>query len=114
MKLINLLQEIEKGNIKEGSKFKNNTRFKDGIVVYENDNLVFKDENVIMPISIITNLNTDFEEIKEDKKIEEFDVVGCNIEVEGTIIPTESLINDYIIDKINELVRAVNKIREGK
>lgn len=63
-------------------------------------------------------------EIIEDQEeiniqdIEEFKVVGCNVEFNGGLIPTESLINDMQIDKINKLIKAIkqldNKIKESK
>lgn len=37
--------------------------------------------------------------------IEEFELAGCNVKFNDTFIPTESLINDMVLDKINELIR---------
>lgn len=55
-------------------------------------------------------------EIIEEKNIEEIKMIGCNVEVtignNKTMLPTESMINDIIINKVNELVREVNKLRK--
>lgn len=50
---------------------------------------------------------------KEPKRIEEIKMIGCNMEVNllgnQTLLPTENLQTEFIIFKINELVRISNK-----
>lgn len=52
-------------------------------------------------------------EYKEPERIEEIKLIGCNMEVNllgnKTLLPTEKLQNEFIISKINELVRVSNK-----
>lgn len=54
-------------------------------------------------------LKFDFELIEDNNididSIEEFEVAGCNVKFNDTFIPTESLINDMVLDKINQLIR---------
>lgn len=61
----------------------------------------------------ITFLNDIFELIEDEidiDSIEEFEIVGCNIKLNDTLLPTESIINDMILDKMNKLVQAVKQI----
>ena len=50
---------------------------------------------------------------KEPKRIEEIKMIGCNMEVNllenKTLLPIENLQTEFIISKINELVRISNK-----
>lgn len=52
-------------------------------------------------------------EYKEPKRIEKIKTIGCNVEVKignkKTTIPTESLLNDIVISKINELIESFNR-----
>lgn len=46
-------------------------------------------------------------------RIKEIVTIGCNVQVEigdkKTIIPTESMINDILIAKVNELIKQFNR-----
>lgn len=50
---------------------------------------------------------------KEPERIEEIKMIGCNMEVDllgnKTLLPTENLQTEFIVSKINELVRISNK-----
>jgi len=52
-------------------------------------------------------------EYRVPKRIDEIKAIGCNIEVKigdkKTFIPTESMINDIVISKINELIKSFNR-----
>lgn len=52
-------------------------------------------------------------EYKIPKRIEEIKTIGCNIEVKigtkKTTIPTETMINDILVAKINELIKSFNR-----
>ena len=52
-------------------------------------------------------------EYKEPERIEEIKMIGCNMEVNlsgnKTLLPTENLQTEFIISKINELVKISNK-----
>lgn len=114
MKIIDILVKKANGTLEDGFKFWYRA---DSYTYRKSDDSIFQDGFVkkLGEKFVLDNcLNDEVEIIEKDKEIEEFDVVGCNIEVGGAIIPTENLINDYIIDKINELVRAVNKLQSNK
>lgn len=49
---------------------------------------------------------------KNTEMIELFEIAGCNVKFNDIFIPTENIINDMILGKINELVRAVNQIKK--
>lgn len=61
---------------------------------------------------VSTKHDTDIE-YKEPERIEEIKMIGCNMEVNllgnKTLLPTENLQTEFIISKINELVRISNK-----
>lgn len=61
---------------------------------------------------VSTKHDTDIK-YKEPKRIEEIKMIGCNMEVNllgnKTLLPTENLQTEFIIFKINELVRISNK-----
>ena len=67
--------------------------------------------------NILSIVNKDFEIVqKQDEididSIEEFEIVGCNIKFNDTLLPTESIINDMILDKMNKLVQAVKQLNK--
>lgn len=67
--------------------------------------------------NILSIVNKDFEIVqKQDEididSIEEFEIVGCNIKLNDTLLPTESIINDMILDKMNKLVQAVKQLNK--
>ena len=81
-------------------------------VYYKNDTLRY--ENLTLFNYTIKSISTlDFELIEDEidiDSIEEFEIVGCNIKFNDTLLPTESIINDMILDKMNKLVQAVKQI----
>lgn len=122
MKVIDILNKKANGTLKDEFKF----CYKDEVFTYDkNEDKIFKADSFreLGEIYIVEAcLNDEIllfqEEVKEtekidteeNKEIEEFNGVSCNIEIDGVTVPTEHIINDYIIDKINELVRTVNKL----
>ena len=63
----------------------------------------------------LTSSFTQFE-LKEEPEeiniqgIEEFKIVGCNIEFNETLISTANCIEDMMVSKINELIKAVKQL----
>lgn len=72
----------------------------------------FWDDDTLECYVVSTKHDEDIE-YKEPKRIEEIKMIGCNMEVNllgnKTLLPTESLQTEFIISKINELVRISNK-----
>ena len=66
-------------------------------------------------VSIEMCLNDKVEIIEEEKEIEEIKMIGCNMEIDlfdkKTLLPTENMQTEFIISKINELVREVRKLK---
>jgi uncharacterized protein YeeX (DUF496 family) len=56
-----------------------------------------------------SKVKEEIEEIDIDS-IEEFELAGCNVKFNDTFISTESLINDMVLNKINELTKAIKQI----
>lgn len=115
MKIIDILNKKANGTLEDGFKF----CYENTVYTYnKNKDKIFKansikelGEDYIVETSLNDEIEVkEIEKREENKEIEELNVVGSNIEVEGIIIPTEHLINDYIIEKTNELVRVVNKL----
>lgn len=66
-------------------------------------------------VSDIYFINEEFELIEDEidiDSIEEFEIVGCNIKLNDTLFPTETIINDMILDKMNKLVQAVKQLNK--
>lgn len=73
--------------------------------------------NQYLEYSLIESLNDKVEILENEEidiqEIEEIKTLGCNIETkDGMIIPTVNLACDYIINKINEIIRVVNKMQQ--
>lgn len=103
-----LLKAIENGEIKEGSKFK---------AEYETfiarDGYLFEEYDNRQKYANSYELKWEFELIEDEidiDSIEEFEIVDCNIKFNDTLLPTENIINDMILDKMNKLVQAVKQI----
>lgn len=62
---------------------------------------------------VVSNKHDENIEYKEPKRIEEIKMIGCNMEVhllgKKTLLPTENMQTEFIISKINELVKISNK-----
>lgn len=106
-----LMKAISDGEIKNGSRF-NIHRTYSAIAVLEDRILHIEDGNKRI---LTTNdlLIYTFELIEDEidiDSIEEFEIVGCNIKLNDTLLPTENIINDMILDKMNKLVQAVKQI----
>ena len=108
------MQMIIDGKIKEGTVI--NRIGNDGVFKYEyrNGNLIYiEEENIINIFSLKEILDLDFE-ILEDKKeeIEEIDVKDNRIQATSTGNYAYSISQPMkiMINKINELVRAVNSL----
>ena len=114
MKVIDLLKKIENGeNIPQKIKVYQE--------VFEWDILehYYRRSNGDDLLELCTMFNTgellsmEVELIEDEidiDSIEEFEIVGCNIKLNDTLLPTESIINDMILDKMNKLVQAVKQI----
>lgn len=72
----------------------------------------FWDDDTLECYVVSTKHDNDIE-YKEPERIEEIKMIGCNMEVNllgnKTLLPTENLQTEFIISKINELVRISNK-----
>lgn len=116
MKVIDLLKKIEKGeNIPQKIKVYQE--------IFEWDILehYYKRSNGDDLLELCTIFNTgellsmEVELIEDEidiDSIEEFEIVGCNIKFNDTLLPTESIINDMILDKMNKLVQAVKQLNK--
>lgn len=114
-----LLKAIADGEIKEGTKFK---CLNEKPMEYYPDSNIYRYEHSNFlgrfgGFNILSIVNKDFEIVqKQDEididSIEEFEIVGCNIKFNDTILPTESIINDMILDKMNKLVQAVKQLNK--
>ena len=114
-----LMKKIVDGEIKEGTKFrcldeKLMEHYPDSNMYrYEHGNFLGR----FGGFNILSIVNKDFEIVqKQDEididSIEEFEIVGCNIKLNDTLLPTESIINDMILDKMNKLVQAVKQLNK--
>lgn len=114
-----LYEFINNGTIKAGTKLK----------VYEDDNYIttitfdgydFVWESGIFTSGMLFNPLCDFEILEEEKEIEELSLLGdprvtCEDSFLSRILTNNNKEHNEIINKINELVREVNKIKkEGK
>lgn len=116
MKVIDLLKKIENGeNIPKKIKVYQE--------VFEWDILehYYKRSNGDDLLELCTIFNTgellsmEVELIEDEidiDSIEEFEIVGCNIKLNDTLLPTESILNDMILDKMNKLIQAVKQINK--
>lgn len=112
MKVIDLYVMVSKGE--QPKKFK----YRDELWAYSVDDYDFRtlkqeygDYEYLMSIIDTSNLNDEIEIIIEEKEIEELDLGEARPNGEYII----SINDKKIQDKINELVREVNKIKkEGK
>ena len=104
-----LYEFINSGTIKAGTKLK----------VYEDDNYIttitfdgydFVWESGIFTSGMLFNPLCDFEIIEEEKEIEELDLGETRLNGECII----SINDKKIQDKINELVREVNKLKNDQ
>lgn len=103
-----LYKAIANGEIEENSKFKDNNN---QIWRWNGFNFVAKYDYNDYVFSLMDFELLEDEEI-DTQKIEELKTLGCNIETDnGMIVPTENLACDYIISKINEIIRVVNKMQ---
>ena len=93
-------------------KIKNNTTIKVKMgntykATLKHENLMLKWESGDFDTSILCSAEADFEVIEQNKEIEELEISESNTEI----------IDDFVIknrEKINELVRAVNKINKER
>lgn len=114
-----LLKAIADGEIKDGTKFK---CLNEKPMQYYTDSNIYRYEHGSLlgrfgGFNILSIVNKDFEIVqKQDEididSIEEFEIVGCNIKLNDTLLPTESIINDMILDKMNKLVQAVKQLNK--
>lgn len=114
-----LLKAIVNGEIKDGTKFK---CLNEKPMQYYTDSNIYRYEHGSLlgrfgGFNILSIVNKDFEIVqKQDEididSIEEFEIVGCNIKLNDTLLPTESIINDMILDKMNKLVQAVKQLNK--
>lgn len=62
---------------------------------------------------VVSNRHDEIIKYKEPERIEEIKMIGCNMEVNllgsKTLLPTENLQTEFIINKINELIKISNK-----
>ncbi len=62
---------------------------------------------------VVSNRHDEIFKYKEPERIEEIKMIGCNMEVNllgnKTLLPTENLQTEFIINKINELIKISNK-----
>ena len=72
----------------------------------------FWNDDTLKCYVVSTKHNEDIK-YKEPKRIEEIKMIGCymeaNLSGNKTLLPTENLQTEFIISKINELVRISNK-----
>ena len=103
MKVIDLLNKIANGE--EVSKF----WWYGCIHEINKDNQIYDTYCDAYKVITIDCLNDEIKLIEDNTididSIEEFELAGCNVKFNDTFIPTESLINDMVLDKINELIR---------
>ena len=114
-----LLKAIADEEIKDGTKFK---CLNEKPMEYYPDSNIYRYEHSNFlgrfgGFNILSIVNKDFEIVqKQDEididSIEEFEIVGCNIKFNDTLLPTESIINDMILDKMNKLVQAVKQLNK--
>ena len=114
-----LLKAIVDGEIKEGTKFK---CLNEKPMQYYTDSNIYRYEHGSLlgrfgGFNILSIVNKDFEIVqKQDEididSIEEFEIVGCNIKLNDTLLPTESILNDMILDKMNKLVQAAKQLNK--
>lgn len=112
MRLIDILNKIANGELKEGTK-----------VIYDEETYIFNDENELergeLGFSILTdiymnNLTDEVEliepqEVTDNTKIEELNVKGlCEI-FEGKHTVKPILAFSTALNKINEVIRYINK-----
>lgn len=112
-----LIKAIADGEIKEGTKFK---CLNEKPMQYYTDSNIYRYEHGSLlgrfgGFNILSIVNKDFEIVQKPNEIdidsiEQFEIVGCNIKLNDTLLPTESIINDMILDKMNKLVQAVKQI----
>ena len=114
-----LLKAIADGEIKEGTKFK---CLNEKPMEYYPDSNIYRYEHGNFlgrfgGFNILSIVNKDFEIVQKQEEIdidsiEEFEIVGCNIKFNDTLLPTESIINDMILDKMNKLIQAVKQLNK--
>ena len=105
MKGYELIKEITE------RKIKNNTKIKVKIgdtykATLKYENLMLKWESGDFDTSILCSAEADFEVIKEKKEIEELGILSTQSETYKSVVDNR--------EKINELVRAVNKINKER
>ena len=109
MKGYEVLEKIEKGEIKEGTKLR--IKHFDKEIIYEGrDTIKFiKKGKECEEVESCWFINTEIEVIEENKEIEELgEYLNSTAELDDRALAIENRI------KINELVRAVNKINKEK
>ena len=109
MKIIDILNKKANGTLEDGFKFIYNYE----IFTYKNEEIVDEiDRNIGCLFHLDIHLNDEVEVIEKDKQIEEINDTCSEI----GIMTNEQIdfYNNATRAKINELVRAVNKIREEK
>lgn len=122
---LEIMQMISKGQIEDRTRFDFENNNFNGEVEYYNGTLYWIrfDENwnetgrknLFEMFNIQSTMVADFKPLKDEidiDSIEEFEIVGCNIKFNDTLLPTESIINDMILDKMNKLVQAVKQINK--
>lgn len=115
---IELLRMIRDGELKNGDKVQaiyNNfkmTYFLGRGALYSDE--LIQNSKTEMHVSVL--MARKFEILtKEDKEIdiqaiEEFEIGGCNVKMGDTWVSTESLVNDMLLDKTNQLIKAVKQL----
>lgn len=119
MKIIDILNKMADGTLEDGFKFK----YDDYIWKYEKEykSIYNKDNRQFGLVYNLGNYLTDEVEVIEGvKKIEEIEIKEDYNRDEfitsaaGEKIYIDNITEEIIINKINELVRAVNKLRKDK
>lgn len=113
-----LLKAIADREIKEGTEIfvttSLNGRYTNISRAYIGHNDIYwKDTNKQLPAYVF--ITGEFELIEDEidvDSIEEFEIVGCNIKFNDTLLPTKSIINDMILDKMNKLIQAVKQLNK--
>ena len=107
MKEIDILNGIANGEIKTGFKIKNK---KGDIYEYIEGKRHFanvKDKMYIWSLGDFTRLNNEIEVLEEDKEIKP-------LKLNDSDVWTGKSDGELIVEKINELVKAVNELKKGK
>lgn len=105
MKGYELIKAITENKIKDNTtiKVKMGNTYK---ATLKHENLMLKWESGDFDTSILCSAEADFEVIEENKEIEELKILSPHSETYKSVVDNR--------DKINELVRAVNKLNKER